>query len=64
MIAFKRSGIAILGEHPFPQDGAPRYYDHKTQPIDIQRCSEAIGTLVFFHDHDPRSLLLALKVAN
>jgi len=64
MIAFKKSGIAVLEEHLLPQDGTPRYYDHKPLPIDMQRCLEAIDTLVFFHDHDRRSLLLALKLAN
>src|SRR5271156_6020727 len=48
----------------FLEDGTPRYYDHKTLPIDIQCCSQAIDTLVFFHDDDPQSLSLALKVAN
>jgi rhamnogalacturonyl hydrolase YesR len=47
----------------FLSDGLPRYYDHKTLPIDIQCCSQAIDTLVFFHDRDPHSLELALKVA-
>jgi hypothetical protein len=47
----------------FLADGTPRYYDHKTLPIDIQCCSQAIDTLVFFHDRDPESLHLALKIA-
>ena len=33
-------------------------------PLDIQCCSQAIDTLVFFNDRDPESLPLALKVAN
>ena len=48
----------------FLQDGTPRYYDHKTLPIDIQCSSQAIDTLVFFQDRDPDSLLLAAAVAN
>jgi len=48
----------------FLPDGTPRYYDHKTLPIDIQCCSQAIDTLVFFHDRDPESLELAVKVAH
>jgi rhamnogalacturonyl hydrolase YesR len=48
----------------FLPDGTPRYYDHKTLPIDIQCSSQAIDTLVFFHDQDPDSLSLALNVAN
>jgi hypothetical protein len=47
----------------FLADGTPRYYDYKTLPIDIQCCSQAIDTLVFFQDRDPHSLALALKVA-
>jgi polysaccharide biosynthesis protein VpsJ len=48
----------------FLEDGTPRYYNHKTQPLDIQCCSQAIDTLLFFHDLDADSLSLALKVAN
>jgi polysaccharide biosynthesis protein VpsJ len=47
----------------FLPDGTPRYYDYKTLPIDIQCCSQAIDTLVFFSDRDPESLSLAMKVA-
>jgi hypothetical protein len=43
--------------------GTPRYYDYKTLPLDIQCSSQAIDTLVFFHNLDPESLLLAAKVA-
>ena len=47
----------------FLPDGTPRYYSHKTLPIDIQCCSQAIDTLVWFHTDDPDSLQLAAKVA-
>ena len=47
----------------FLPDGTPRYYNHKTLPIDIQCSSQAIDTLVFFSDRDPESLPLAMKVA-
>jgi hypothetical protein len=47
----------------FLADGTPRYYDHKTLPIDIQCSSQAIDTLVYFNDRDPESLPLALQVA-
>ena len=47
----------------FLADGTPRYYDHKTLPIDIQCCSQAIDTLVFFSDRDPDGLPLALRIA-
>lgn len=47
----------------FLADGTPRYYDSKTLPIDIQCCSQAIDTLVFFQNRDPESSALALKIA-
>jgi hypothetical protein len=47
----------------FLADGTPKYYDQKTLPIDIQCCSQAIDTFVFFCDRDPESLDLACKVA-
>lgn len=47
----------------FLQDGTPKYYSYKTQPIDIQCCSQAIDTLVFCSNIDPTALSLALKVA-
>jgi hypothetical protein len=47
----------------FLQDGTPKYYHHKAEPIDIQCCSQAIDTLVFYSDRDPESLSLALKIA-
>jgi rhamnogalacturonyl hydrolase YesR len=47
----------------FLSDGTPRYYNHKTLPIDIQCCSQAIDTLVLFKNDDPDSLALATKVA-
>lgn len=47
----------------FLSDGTPRYYNHKTLPLDIQCCSQAIDTLVFFQDHDREALALAVKVA-
>jgi rhamnogalacturonyl hydrolase YesR len=47
----------------FLSDGTPKYYNYKTLPIDIQCCSQAIDTLVFFSDRDRESLPLAIKVA-
>jgi polysaccharide biosynthesis protein VpsJ len=47
----------------FLLDGTPKYYNHKTLPLDIQCCSQAIDTFVLFSDRDPESLPLALKVA-
>jgi polysaccharide biosynthesis protein VpsJ len=47
----------------FLSDGTPRYYNHKTLPLDIQCSSQAIDTLVFFQDRDPEGLDLAIKIA-
>jgi hypothetical protein len=47
----------------FLPDGTPKYYDFKTFPLDIQCCSQAIDTLIFFSGQDPDALPLALKVA-
>ena len=47
----------------FLRDGTPRYYSHKTIPLDIQWSAQAIDTLVFFQDRDPESLPLAVRVA-
>jgi len=47
----------------FLPNGAPRYYNRKALPVDIQCSSQAIDTLVFFRDLDPDSVSLALKVA-
>ena len=47
----------------FLTDGTPRYYNHKTLPVDIQCSSQAIDTLVFFQDRDPDGLRLAVKIA-
>jgi hypothetical protein len=47
----------------FLADGTPRYYNHKTLPVDIQCSSQAIDTLVFFQDRDADGLPLAIKVA-
>jgi hypothetical protein len=57
------NGYRYWKETFFLGDGTPRYYNHKTLPIDIQCCAQAIDTLVFFHDVDPESLPLAAKVA-
>lgn len=57
------SGYTYWKNTFFLENGTPRYYDSKTQPLDIQCCSQAIDTLVFFQDVDPESLDLAVKIA-
>jgi rhamnogalacturonyl hydrolase YesR len=57
-------GYRYWKDNFFLADGTPKYYNHKTLPIDIQCSSQAIDTLVFHSDRDPDSLALALKVAH
>ncbi len=47
----------------FLPGGVPKYYDNKTLPLDIQCCSQAIDTLLFFSDRDPGSVNLAMEIA-
>jgi polysaccharide biosynthesis protein VpsJ len=56
-------GYAYWKKTFFLADGTPRYYDHKTLPLDIQCSSQASDTLVYFQDRDPESITLAMKVA-
>jgi hypothetical protein len=58
-----QNGYGYWKQTFFLPDGTPKYYNHKTLPIDIQCCSQAIDTLVFFSDRDPTALTLALKIA-
>jgi hypothetical protein len=47
----------------FCDDGAPRYYNTRMRPLDIQCSSQAIDTLAYFNDLDPDNLTLAVRVA-
>lgn len=58
-----RKGYAFFIETFFKPDGTPRYYDYKTQPIDIQCASQAIQTLVNLRELHPDSVAVAAKVA-
>jgi hypothetical protein len=58
-----KSGYTYWKKVFFLPDGTPRYYNNKSLPIDIQCCSQAIDTLVFFSNRDPEGLSLALRVA-
>jgi hypothetical protein len=58
-----RTGYDYWKKTFFLPDGTPKYYDYKALPFDIQCSSQAIDTLVFFHDRDPQGLSLALKIA-
>ena len=56
-------GYDYWKENFFLSDGTSKYYDRRVLPIDIQCCSQAIDTSVFFSDRDPESIGLACKVA-
>ena len=56
-------GLRFFKEHFFREDGCPRYYHNRTQPIDSQCAAQAIETLARFDVSDPESLRLALRVA-
>ena len=59
-----KNGYGFWKNTFFLQDGTPRYYDHKSLPIDIQCSSQAIDTLCFYSDSDPEAIPLALKVSH
>jgi|HubBroStandDraft_1064217.scaffolds.fasta_scaffold43341_2 rhamnogalacturonyl hydrolase YesR len=56
-------GYAYWKRTFFLSSGAPRYYNHKALPFDIQSCSQSIDTLVLFFEHDRDGLQLALRTA-
>lgn len=58
-----RRGYAFFIETFFLPDGTPRYYAHKTSPIDIQCASQAIQTLVNLRALHPHSAATADTVA-
>jgi rhamnogalacturonyl hydrolase YesR len=57
-------GYRFFVETFFGDDGTPRYYAHKTSPIDIQCASQAIQTLTNLRHLRPDSVNMAIKVAN
>ena len=59
-----RRGYSFFVETFFLRDGTPRYYAHKTSPIDIQCASQAIQTLVKLRALHPDSAATAETVAN
>jgi len=58
-----RRGYTYFLETFFEPDGTPRYYAHKTPPIDIQCAAQAIQTLITLRRFHPKSVNTALKVA-
>jgi rhamnogalacturonyl hydrolase YesR len=58
-----RRGLEFYKRHFFREDGCPRYYHTRTQPIDSQCAAQSIETLSRFADVDDSSLRLAERVA-
>jgi hypothetical protein len=58
-----KKGFEFFKSTFFKPDGTPRYYDHKTYPIDIQCASQGIQTLVNLKEYDKTAMELATKVA-
>ncbi len=56
-------GLQFYKRHFFRDDGCPRYYHDRTQPIDSQCAAQAIETLARFSDADEECLHLARHVA-
>ena len=56
-------GLDFYKRHFFCEDGCPRYYHDRTQPIDSQCAAQAIETLARFSDIDDGCLILAQRVA-
>lgn len=56
-------GYQYFKAHFFEADGRVKYYDNRTQPIDIQCIAQAIDTLAYNSAEDPAALELAQKVA-
>jgi rhamnogalacturonyl hydrolase YesR len=57
-------GLEFYKGHFFREDGCPRYYHDRTQPIDSQCAAQAIETLAHFSPRDSECLELAQRVAS
>jgi hypothetical protein len=58
-----RLGFDYFQNNFFEQDGCPKYYAQKREPVDIQCAAQAIDTLTYFSDLYPDALSLAKKVS-
>ncbi len=57
-------GLGYFVQNFFEDDGTPKYYHDRTQPIDIQCAAQAIETLATSRDIEPSTLALSEKVAS
>lgn len=55
-------GFQFYHEHFFRGDNAPKYYQHRSYPIDIHNVSQGILTLLTFRYFDENTVALAYKV--
>jgi rhamnogalacturonyl hydrolase YesR len=56
-------GLQFFKRHFIEPSGRPRYYHHRTYPVDIQCAAQTIDTLALLAAHDGECLDLARKVA-
>ncbi|MBK8813366.1 MAG: terpene cyclase/mutase family protein [Acidobacteria bacterium] len=56
-------GLCFWLDNFFLEDGAPKYFDRESYPIDVHSASAAIVALCELNEVDPRCLPLANKVA-
>lgn len=56
-------GLSYFRENFFEHNGRPKYYHHRTYPVDIQCAAQAIDTLSRFGNESPESIDLAKRVA-
>ena len=56
-------GLEYYKRNFFRDDGCPKYYHNRTQPIDSQCAAQALETLSHFSELDPACLELARRVA-
>ena len=56
-------GLEYYKRNFFRDDGCPKYYHNRTQPIDSQCAAQALETLSHFSELDPTCLELARRVA-
>jgi rhamnogalacturonyl hydrolase YesR len=56
-------GLQFYKRHFFREDGCPRYYYDRTQPIDSQCAAQAIETMAKFAEYDEECLELSCRVA-
>lgn len=56
-------GLEYYAAHFLREDGCPKYYHNRTQPIDSQCAAQSVETLAEFADLDARYLTLAGRVA-